>query len=212
MVSTQILDRPHPLYNVIKKHWDSNYFGTDKSGKHPVYYDRPAGVNMKRMRELGITDADLCYHFVWISEYCYKYIANDVDNMSSCITVYNLKGMDRSLFYGAKKALLQKTMKIMEQHYPERTWKILILNGPVWFDWLAWPMAKKMASQQTLDKVKNFGNNFIKFSDYLKNYVKGTEIPEIFGGDNPTSLNQGRVSVVKVVLFCVCVCVSKNVH
>ena len=32
-----------------------------------MFYDRPAGVNMKRIKELGITDADLCYHYVWIT-------------------------------------------------------------------------------------------------------------------------------------------------
>ena len=37
------------------------------SGQHPMFYDRPAGVNMKRIKELGITDADLCYHYVWIT-------------------------------------------------------------------------------------------------------------------------------------------------
>ena len=149
-----------------------------------MFYDRPAGVNMKRIKELGITDADLCYHYVWITgewgvgcwgccrgccrccpcvcplffhtvlmfvfffqsflsllEYCYKYLADNTGDMASCMTVYDLKGLDKSLFFGAKKALLKKTMKIMEQHYPERSHKFYILNGRGWVNWLAWPMA-----------------------------------------------------------------------
>ena len=49
--------------------------------------------------------------------------------------------LDKSLFFGEKKKLLSKTMKIMEQHYPERTFKIKILNAPGWFNWIAWPTA-----------------------------------------------------------------------
>ena len=49
-----------------------------------MYYDKPAGVNMKRLRELGITDADLVYHYVWITEFAYKYIGENSDDMASC--------------------------------------------------------------------------------------------------------------------------------
>ena len=62
------------------------------------------------------------------------------------ITVYNCLGLDKSLFFGEKKKLLSKTMKIMEQHYPERTFKIKILNAPGWFNWIAWPIVSKSKS------------------------------------------------------------------
>jgi hypothetical protein len=191
-----ILNRPHRLYDVIKKNWDSSYYGKDKTGKHPVFYDRPAGVNMNRMKQLGITDADLCYHYVWITEYCYKYLCDNSDDLASCITVYNLTGLDRSLFFGAKKKLLQKTMKIMEQHYPERTYKIYILNGPWWFNGLAFPMARGIASKATMDKIKNFDSDFTKFAEDLFTYVDKDKIPKQFGGSNTLEMTNSVVSSI----------------
>ena len=68
--------------------------------------------------------------------------------------MYNCLGLDKSLFFGEKKKLLSKTMKIMEQHYPERTFKIKILNAPGWFNWIAWPIVTKLANAATLSKGK----------------------------------------------------------
>ena len=189
-----ILNRPHPMYDVIKKNWDCSYYGKDKTGKHPVFYDKPAGVNMKRMRQLGITDDDLCYHYVWITEYAYKYLCDNSDDMASCITVYNLNGLDRSLFFGKKKALMMKTLKIMEQHYPERTYKIYILNGPWWFNGFAWPIVTAVAQPQTLEKIKNFGSKFGKFVADLATYVDLDKVPKEFGGQNPLPLKNSEVS------------------
>ena len=42
----------------------------------------------------------------------------------------------------------------MEQHYPERTFKIKILNAPGWFNWIAWPIVTKLANAATLSKGK----------------------------------------------------------
>ena len=142
--------------------------------------------------------------FLSVLEYCYKYLADNTGDMASCMTVYDLKGLDKSLFFGAKKALLKKTMKIMEQHYPERSHKMYILNGPGWFNWLAWPMATQMASQQTLEKVKNFGSNFEKFTEDLVKYVDKDQIPEHFGGSNPLPLAQSVVRGCGCVVFCCC--------
>ena len=188
-----ILDKPHPLYNVIKQNWDCSYYGRDKTGKHPIFYDKPAGVNMKRFRELGITDADLVYHYVWITEFAYKHLCDNSDDMASCITIYDLKGLDRSLFFGEKKKLLQKTMKIMEQHYPERTFKIRILNGPGWFNWIAWPIVTSIANKQTLEKIKSYGSDFKKFAAEIAQYVELSRVPQEFGGENPLALKESQV-------------------
>jgi hypothetical protein len=187
---TTILDKPHPLFHVIKKYWPNYYYGQDRTGSHPVFFDKPAGVDLKSLYKLGITDADLCYHYVWITEFCYNHLCKPEDDLASCITVYNMEGLDSSLIMGSKKKFIMKTMKIFEQHYPERTHKMYILNAPGWFNWLAWPIIKSLANEQTLEKIKCFSTGGAKFMKSISQLCDPTMLPVSFGGESDAPMDQ----------------------
>jgi hypothetical protein len=185
-----ILDKPHPLFHVIKKYWPNYYYGQDRTGSHPVFFDKPAGVDLKSLYKLGITDADLCYHYVWITEFCYNHLCKPEDDLASCITVYNMEGLDSSLVMGSKKKFIMKTMKIFEQHYPERTHKMYILNAPGWFNWLAWPIVKTLANEQTLEKIKCFSSGGAKFMKSISKLCDPAKLPVSFGGESCAPMDQ----------------------
>ena len=205
-----VLDKPHPLFDVIKKYWPNYYYGKDRTGAHPVFFDKPSGVDLKKLYSLGITDSDLCYHYVWITEFCYKHLCANANDMASCITVYNMDGLDMSLLKGSKKKLITKTMKIFEQHYPERTFKVYILNAPGWFNWVAWPLVKQLANEQTLEKVKCFSTGGPKFMKSISTLVDPETLPLSFGGESAAPMNSSP-SEIKMREFAHKVCADHGV-
>ena len=191
-----ILDTPHRNFDVIKALWPNYYYGISKDGQHPVFYDTPAGIKLKEIRNLGLTDEDLIFHYLWITEFLWQKVMKG-DDMSSCVTIYNLKGLDSSVIMGDKKKLIQKCMKLFEQHYPEKTFKVYILNGPWWFNRIAWPIVTSIANKQTLEKIKSMPSANEKFQQSVREIVAEDNIPPSFGGSNPAPLSESAVSYVQ---------------
>ena len=206
-----ILEKPHPLLHVIKKYWPNYYYGQDRTGSHPVFFDKPAGVDLKSLYKLGITDADLCYHYVWITEFCYTHLCQSEDDLCSCITVYNMEGLDFSLVMGQKKKFIMKTTKIFEQHYPERSHKMYFLKTPGWFNWVAWPIIKSLANAQTLEKIQVFSSGGVKFMNHISQFVDPERLPAAWGGESDAPMDQSP-SELKMIELAEKVCADHGVE
>ena len=59
-----ILCEPHPHFNIIKANYPHYYYGRSKTG-NPLYVDKPGGIDLKILRENGITLDDLLRQLVF---------------------------------------------------------------------------------------------------------------------------------------------------
>eukprot|EP00947_MAST-08B_sp_MAST-8B-sp1_P006408 g6408.t1 len=146
----------------------------------PIYVDGPGGNDLDRLLELGVTEGDLIFHYIWITEYLWKHICPD--DRGQCFTINNMEGLGISTFQGKKKRAILRIMKLMEAHYPERSFKIFIVNGPWWFTNMAWPIVKRLANKQTLDKIKNFSKPNESFRAEISKHVDTARLPKKFMG------------------------------
>ena len=63
-----ILERPYDMFDVIKRYYPQYYCGLTKD-QHLLYVERLTEVNLKALRELGITVDDLIHHYIYVAEY-----------------------------------------------------------------------------------------------------------------------------------------------
>lgn len=124
-----ILDKPHPWFFVIKEIYPHYYHHTDREG-HVWWYEAPGGVDMKRLKDLGVTAETMHFHFLYVTEYLWKHLAPD-DN-ASCFSVINMDGVTMSNARGEALDYTRKNAKLLGEHYPERSFRTLVINAPFW--------------------------------------------------------------------------------
>ena len=183
----RILEIPHTKYELIKPHFNCYYYNKAKNGC-PIFIDGPGEHDLDRMKELGVTEGDVIFHYMWMTEYLWQRIGDPADDELKTVTIYNLKGLGVFTFKGQLKACITRVMKIMEQHYPEKTHKIFITNGPGWFNWIAWPIIRTLANKQTLDKIKNFSTPNAAFQAAVGEVIDLANLPKLFGGTSDAGL------------------------
>ena len=188
----RILEIPHTKFELIRPHFNCFYYHRAQNGA-PVWIDCPAGSDLEVMEKLGVSEGDLIFHYIWITEFLWKFISpGDLDR---CLTIYNLEGLGVTTFKGKKKKVITRIMKLFGDHYPERTFKLYITNGPWWFNSMVWPVVKRLANKQTLDKIKNFSTPDKKFVAAISNEVDLNLIPPQFGGTCEVDMRASPVRI-----------------
>eukprot|EP00461_Guttulinopsis_vulgaris_P002012 UN02013 len=121
-----ILDRPHPLFRVIKVNTVQFFCGKDKKG-NCAYYEAPKAANLPQLDKHGVTMDELLFHFVYITEYLYQRLDNRLD--ARCLSVVDLNGIGLSDFGGEVVKFVQAVAKVTQTHYPERSAGIICVNA-----------------------------------------------------------------------------------
>ncbi|CAM9583946.1 unnamed protein product [Discosporangium mesarthrocarpum] len=174
-----ILDEPVPRFDIIKKYYPHFYFKTAKNGCH-CYYEIPAGINLEKLRENGLKMDSLCRHYIYITEFLWKMV--DTNPEGKLLTIMDLKGIRMSMFVGDVKDFVVRSAKMISAHYPERSFKIFIINAPWWFN-IIWKVVSPLLHANTRAKVIVCGSGFI---DTLRELVDDDKIPKDIGGSDPT--------------------------
>ena len=100
----------------------------------------------------------------------------------------DLEDVSMSTVRGKSMEIIKKMMKIFGTHYPERTEKAFICNGPWWFN-SVYTVVKVIMNKNTVAKFNVFSSNKSKsLADALKEYVDEDKIPIKYGGTSAGSM------------------------
>lgn len=183
----EILDQPHPWYRTLKKHVPNYYFGRGKTG-YPVYIDQPGKVNMKAIRRAGLKLSDLLFHFIYCTELQWTHL--EPSERARTISILDLQGVSLFDFAGEVVDFVKKTVALSGEHYPERAYRIYVLNAPRFFAGV-WNVVKPWVDEETRKKIGIF-RNVSAFKPVLLEEIDEDMLPEIYGGTNKTPIGESE--------------------
>ena len=177
-----ILEQPHPNFEIIKANYP-HYFACRARDGYVLYIEQPGKVKMKPMRRAGCKLKDLLWHYLYITEFMWTQVEPAEKGRS--ITVLDMKGVGLFDFAGEVVDFVKKCAKFTGEHYPERSFKIFVINVPRWFMTL-YNMVKGWVAPETLAKIVICRNK--SYQEKLRELIDPAVLPEIYGGDCTTPL------------------------
>ncbi len=172
-----ILEKPHPHFEVIKANYPHYFTARAKDG-YVLYIEQPGRVKMKPMRKAGCKLKDLLWHYLYITEFMWKMV--EPAEKGRTITVLDVKGIGIFDFAGEVVDFVKKCSKFTGEHYPERSFRIFIINVPRWF-MTVYNIAKAWVAPETLQKIVICRNT--SYQEKLRELVDPAVLPEKYGGD-----------------------------
>ncbi len=149
-----ILDRPHPRYDLMKRIFPVYIPGRDLSN-NIVVVQRPGIIDYDLAHKNNVTGDDTLMHYVYICEYCWNLLEpGPPDGVMT--TVMDLKNINFSTFMDQEQRyFLKKFVQMMSDHYPQRSYKTLIINAPSWVN-MAFKLVKPILRESTKKKITIF--------------------------------------------------------
>uniref|UniRef100_A0A7S2U9B8 CRAL-TRIO domain-containing protein n=1 Tax=Attheya septentrionalis TaxID=420275 RepID=A0A7S2U9B8_9STRA len=145
----QILTEPQPHFHLIKSQWPHFFHGRGYGGE-VVYYETPAKMNLKVLKEGGVNLDILLRHYAFVTEFSWQHI--DTSETARSTYVIDLQGIKLMDFAGEVIDFVKKASKFTGQHYPEKAGYVMVINVPAWFK-LIWKVVKPMVDEATLKKI-----------------------------------------------------------
>ena len=171
-----VLDEPQPYFFVIRNYYPHYHAGQGRQG-HIVFYERPGGFELEQLKARGVTPEHLWRHWLFVTEYQWKIIAGD--EMAKGIAVLDIEGVNMGDLTGDKLEHLKKSVSAANQHYPERSFVIFVVNAPMWFSFI-WKLIKPLVHENTQKKVKILSKH--ELLKGLQEHIDISQIPEYYGG------------------------------
>ncbi|TMW66213.1 hypothetical protein Poli38472_003978 [Pythium oligandrum] len=171
-----ILIRPHPTFETIKKYYPQFFHGRSKAGL-PIYYEQPGKINLPALKKEGLSIEDLLRHYMYITEYLWRVI--EPSDTGRSVTVLDVSGIGMSDLGGEVLDFIKRASAFTGAHYPERSAHIFIINIPGWFN-MIWRMIKPLIDPVTREKIHMLKGSAILRE--LETLVDLDNIPSDFGG------------------------------
>lgn len=171
-----VLDEPQPYFFVIRNYYPHYHAGQGRQG-HLVFYERPGGIELEQMKARGVTMEHLWRHWLFVTEYQWKIIAGD--EMAKGIAVLDIEGVTMGDLTGEKLEHLKRSVSAANQHYPERSFVIFVVNAPMWFSFI-WKLVKPLVHENTQKKVKILSKREVLAG--MQEHIDISQIPEYYGG------------------------------
>jgi hypothetical protein len=192
-----VLEEPQPYFSLIKNMYPHYHAGkcnvriilsitiidymciySTGRGKlgHVVFYERPGDFEASQLQARGVTLDHLIRHWLFTTEYQWQILCKG-DEAAKSIAVIDIANTKMSDLAGDNLTFLKKTIGIANQHYPERSFVIYIINAPFFFSML-WKIVKPMVHENTQKKVR-----ILSSKDTLKGlqeHIDISQIPEVF--------------------------------
>lgn len=185
-----ILKQPHPKFHIICKHYPHWFHLRAKSGA-PVYYERPSKINLKALKDAGITMEDLLYHYRFITEFLWVYIQPTEPPTGKSVTVLDIHGMGMKDVGGPVLDFIRAASGFTGAHYPERCSQIFILNAPWYFTGI-FKMLKTFLDPVTV--AKTFVCSPKEGTEKLLKFIDKENLPKLFGGSCEIELGESPES------------------
>mmetsp|Transcript_21866 Transcript_21866/g.39172 ORF Transcript_21866/g.39172 Transcript_21866/m.39172 type:complete len:350 (-) Transcript_21866:301-1350(-) len=184
-----------PCFEFVKANYPHYIHKQARNGMY-CYYERPGLASFPNLitNEQGFTPADIVRHYNFITEYIWEVL--DPQEEAKMVSIWDVTGVKMSDLSGGPYAsrtrkLMIKTMQTMQQHYPERSGKLFIVNAPSWFTNL-WRMISPHVDEATKKKISILGKNY---HAELFEYIDPANVPKEFGGEDETPFGESPEEV-----------------
>lgn len=192
----ELLNKPLPRQDVVKKLISANYHGFDKQGR-PVYIEKTGAIPPKAVVAY-LTDNELITGHIWGQEYQIQRCAEQSQKLGKHIdswtVIMDLKGLGWS-----HKELMKFTQiisQIDQDYYPERLGQMFIVNPPWIFNAL-FAIVKPWLDPATKAKIHVLGSDF---KAKLLQHIDAEQLPAEYGGSCNTC-TEGCMPVTDVKQF-----------
>ena len=175
-----MLLKPHLHFDLIKKH-SIQYYHKRTKNNTIVYYEKPGSMNLKELKKYNIGEAELLYHFIYITEYLWCKM--DATPLARVMSILDLNGIGMSDFTGPVMDMVRKVSDITKQHYPERSYQIVIINAP-WAFQAIFKVIKQFMDPNTVAKTHVIGKKPKEIFKILNKFIDINDIPQEYGGQS----------------------------
>ncbi|CAH0487520.1 unnamed protein product [Peronospora farinosa] len=186
VMADSILSMPQTHYNAIKANYTQFLHKHDKLG-HPLYFEKIGSINMPQLKKVGVTLDTLFNHYLFAMEFALKYAAHQICPCDACAAsetqkmciVLDARGIGMRDMGGEVFEFVRRCTGAMQRHYPQRSFKIFIVNVPSWFG-MAWKGLKPLLNEATRAKT-----NILTESETaagLLEFVDAENLPVEYGG------------------------------
>ncbi|KAG3012481.1 hypothetical protein PC121_g15260 [Phytophthora cactorum] len=209
-----ILTVPQTHYNTIKTHYTQFLHKHDKLG-HPLYIEKVGSINIPQLKKLGVSQDTLFKHYLFAMEFALKYAAHHICPCDACAAsetqkmciILDARGIGMRDMGGEVFEFIRRCTGVMQRHYPQRSFKIFIVNVPSWFG-MAWKGVKPLLNEATRAKT-----NILTASETaaaLLEVIDADNLPIEYGGtcacvggcESNSSYQRLQRALVESVLEC----------
>ncbi|RLN13785.1 hypothetical protein BBO99_00005535 [Phytophthora kernoviae] len=182
-----VLAMPQIHYDTIKKHYTQFLHKHDKLG-HPIYIEKLSSLNMPQLKKAGIGQDTLLRHYLFTMEFTLKYAAHQIcpcdacassDTQKMCV-ILDARGIGMRDMGGESFEFIRRCLGIMQRHYPQRSFKIFIVNVPSWFG-MAWKGVKPLLNEATRAKTNILTER--ETAKALLKFIDADSLPVEYGGN-----------------------------
>jgi len=147
-----ILWRPHPLYDLCKSIYPHYFPGRDILG-NPILVQCPGLLDPEKAHKYNITMDQLLMDFVFALEYCWNILEpGPPDGIMT--SVIDMEGVTlKHIRNGEMRDFILRSVHVISENYPQRSFRTLIINTPRWFGGL-YNLIKPLLRESTKKKIE----------------------------------------------------------
>lgn len=147
----RILSRPHTKFDICRDIFPVYIPGRDVHG-NIIIVQRPGLFNVDTLKKNNVTSTDVLLHYIYVVEYCWNIIEPGPPDgkMTVILDLENLSF--QTLRNSERRNFGLNFVKTMSDHYPQRSFKTLIINAPSWFETM-YKIVKPLLRDSTKKKI-----------------------------------------------------------
>ena len=139
-------------FDIAKKVFPHYFCGRDDTD-HVILLQRPGLMNIKLASNNQMTGEDLLYHYVYVMEYLWRIIEDDVPS-ATMTSIIDLTGLNISILRKREQMRIGSLfLSTMDAHFPQRSHQTLLINAPKWFGAL-YKIASPLLRESTKQKIQ----------------------------------------------------------
>ncbi|OQS00525.1 serine protease family S09A [Thraustotheca clavata] len=176
-----ILQRPHPHFKVIKESYIHLTHKEDKNG-HIISIELAGSMKkgMQHFLSLGVVETDVVYHLGFYNEFLWNVIDRRPLPLGTMLKIVDMNGVSLTDFGGDVVSFMKQCSSVGELYYPERLYKVFIVNPPSWFN-IIWKAMSPLINPKTRDKI-NVVKGQKEIQKALLEYIDAENLPVEYGG------------------------------
>ncbi|KAF0688284.1 Aste57867_20154 [Aphanomyces stellatus] len=182
-----ILLRPHPHFTVvrdnvgIKESYTQITHKRDKLG-HMVAIELAGSMRkgMQYFLSQGVVEEDVVTHLGFYNEFLWTVLDPRPHPDGLVFKIIDMNGVTMGDFGGDVVNFAKKCSAVGEANYPERLFKIFIVNPPSWFS-MIWKAVSPMVNPKTREKI-HVVRGQKEIQKALLEYIDAENLPEQYGG------------------------------
>jgi len=147
-----ILSQAHTKFDVCKSMFPAYIAGRDVSG-NLVVIQRLGMIDFSMSEKHNVTETDILMHYIYMMEYCWNILDKGPSWDGLMTTIIDLEGISLSTFRDTqKRQFLLNFVKTLSEHYPQRSFKTLVINSPTWFNFV-YRAIKPLLRESTRERI-----------------------------------------------------------